>query len=268
MEDDRLVAGAFQGRANAHHRRRRVPEHRDAHAAPAQVAKRRSRLPGHAHDRRGRVVEDGPGDRVEAEDVDDRVHDEDVALADEGTERAATRGARRDDQLRDADGKGVHPGRAQEGSLRPAQAEHAVQVILEPEAEADCADPLCHQLDRGAAAARRLDLLELVARLAGHVLPRHVGARAGLSQDPRVDHDRPGAEPRQPLAHVRDLLALGVERPDQRDPRLVRHRFSITPARATPGCAPRPAPSGTPRARPRGARRRARTSARPSRPSP
>ena len=128
--------------------------------------------------------------------------------------------------------------------------------------------PSCHQLDRRASAPRRPDALQLVAPLPGHLLPRDVGARARLTQDPRVDHDRPDSEAHQSLAHVGDLVALRVERADQRDLWLVLHRPPVMPGRATPACAPRPAPSGTPPAPRRGARRTARTSARPSRRSP
>ena len=156
----------------------------------------------------------------------------------------------------------------QKSSLRPTQAEDSVQAAFEPEAKADRAHSLLHQLDRRPAASRRLDVLQLVAALAGHLLTGDVGARARLAQDPGVDDDRPDTQAGQSLAHVGDLVALRVERADQRDVRLVRHRPPVTPARATPACAPRPAPSGTPPAPRRDARHTARTSARPSPPSP
>ena len=268
MEDDRLVAGLLERVPDPHHRGGRVAEHGDADAPTGQVLERTPGVPGHAGDGRRRIVEDRPRDRVEPQDVDDGVHDEHVALAHEGAEGATARGARRHDHLRDADRERVHRRRAKQGAFRASQAEGAVEAALEPEAEADRTHALLHELDRRAPAARRLDPCQLVAGLARHLLPRDVGRSAGLAQDAGVDHDRPDAEARQPLAHVGDLGALRVERADERDMRLGFHRHPITPDRATPACVPRPAPSGTPRARPRGARRRARRSSRPSPPSP
>jgi hypothetical protein len=53
----------------------------------------------------------------------------------------------------------MHRGRSQEGSLRSTQTEHSVQAALEPEAKADRAHSLFHQLDCRAPASRRLDPL-------------------------------------------------------------------------------------------------------------
>ena len=78
--------------------------------------------------------------------------------------------------------------------------------------------------DRGSAAASALDPLELVPRRARNLVAGHVGLRARLSEDARVDHHRSGTEPGQSLAHVGDLVALRVERPDQQDGRA--HAFS------------------------------------------
>ena len=58
---------------------------------------------------------------------------------------------------------------------------------------------------------------------ADHLLARDVGPATGLAQDPRVDHDRPGAELGQAVADVLDLGALGIERPDQGDAQLRAH---------------------------------------------
>ena len=109
----------------------------------------------HAGDRRGGVVEDRARDLVEAEDVDHRVHDAYVALADERAERPPPRGAGRDDQLRHADRQRVHGGRAEQRPLRPAEAQHAMHAPLAVKPQHVAAHPLEHQRHRGAARPRR-----------------------------------------------------------------------------------------------------------------
>ena len=160
------------------------------------------------------------------EDVDDRVHHDDVALAHERAERPAPRGAGRDDQLRHADRERVHRRRAEQGALRATQAEHRLDPSLEPEPQAHRSHALEHQLHRGAAAPGRANPLEVVTAFARDLLAAHVGLGAGLAEDPRVDHDRARPERRQPLAHVGDLVALRVERADQRDAGRFRHARS------------------------------------------
>ena len=264
VEDHRLVPGALERGSDPHHRRRRVSEHRDADAAPAELGYGPARVAHHPRDGRSGVVEDGARDRIEAENVDDRVHDENVALADEGTERPAAGRARRDDHLGHADRQRVHGRRAEQRALGAAETQHPVDPSLQPEPQADGSHALDHQLDSRAAASRCLHLFELIAGFAGDVLAGDVSLDAGLAEDAGIDHDRPGPERDQPVAHISDLVGLRVQRPDQGDPRLLRHDSVITPGPAIPACAPRPAPSGTPPAQQRDARRRARTSSHPS----
>jgi hypothetical protein len=226
VEDDGLVSRRLERLADAHHRRCGVAEHRDPDRPGAEVPHRAAAGPRHPDHRGGRVVEHRPRDRVQPQDVDHRVHHDDVALADEGAEGAASRRAGGDDELRHADWERVHRGRAEQRPLRAAEAEHAVDPTFEPEPQADRAHAFEHQLHRRAAAPGGPDPLEVVARLLGDLLPADVGLRAGLAEDPGVDHDGARPERRQPFADVRDLVALRVERADERDPGRVRHARS------------------------------------------
>ena len=84
----------------------------------------------------------------------------------------------------------------------------------------DRAHALLHLLHRRPARARRAHVVELAARGPGNLGARHVCLAAdALAEDARVDHDRLTAERADPVAHVRGLLALGVERGYQRDSR-------------------------------------------------
>ena len=162
------------------------------------------------------------------EDVDDRVHDERRRVSPtKGPNGAAARRARRDDHLRDADRQRVHRRGPEQRALRAAEAEHAFDPPLEPEPQADRAHALDHQLDRRAAAACPSDPLQVVAALARHLLARHVGASSpGSPRMPESITTARAPSTAQPLAHVGDLVALRVERPDQRDARGVRHARS------------------------------------------
>ena len=175
----------------------------------------------------GGVVEHRPRDRVQPEDVDHRVHHDDVALADEGAEGAASRRAGGDDELRHADRERVHRRRAEQRALRAAEAEHAVDPPFEPEPQADGAHALVHQLDRRAAAPRRPDPLEVVPRLARDLLPASTSASVpGSPRIPESITTAPAPSAASRLADVVDLVALRVERADERDPRRVRHARS------------------------------------------
>ena len=201
-----------------------MAEHRDADAPAADRLERPPCVSRHADDRRSRVVEHGSRDRVEAEDVDDRMQHEDVALADERREGATSGCARRDDQLRNADRKCAHGRSAEDRTPSSAEAEGLVEPPLEPEPEADGPDALLHQLDSRAAAPRRANLVELVPALACDLGARDVrDAVLGLAENPGVDDDRNRIELAQAAADVLDLSPLRVERPDERDAGRVPH---------------------------------------------
>jgi hypothetical protein len=90
--------------------------------------------------------------------------------------------------------------------------------------EHDGADPFEHQLHGRAARPCAADLSQVVPRRARHVRARDVRLDpVGLAEDPRVDDQRARAERAQPVAHVADLGALGIEGADQRDAGILRH---------------------------------------------
>ena len=151
---------------------------------PPRLAHRLARVARHPGDGRGGIVEHRARDRIEAEDVDDRMHDEDVALADEGAERPPARRAWRNDQLGHADGKGVHGGRAEQCALGAAETQDSVDPPLQPEPKTDGAYALDHQLDRRAATSSRLHVLEVVAGLASDVV--RVTTSAVMPGSPRM----------------------------------------------------------------------------------
>jgi hypothetical protein len=145
MEDDRLVAGLDERVAHAHDARRRLPEHRHADAALAQLLDRPAALQDHPGHRGRRVVEDRARDLVEAEDVDHRVHDRHVALAHERAERPPAGGAGGDDQLRHPDRQRVHGRGTEQRALGAAQAQHAGDPALGVGAQHDRAHAFEHE---------------------------------------------------------------------------------------------------------------------------
>ena len=186
VEDHRRMAGREQALAQLHHARRGLPEHRHPDGALAEVADRAAAVARHADDRRGRVVEDRPGDRVQPEDVDHGVHHHRVGLAHERAELAPAGRARGHDQLRHADGERVHRARAHQAALGAAEAERAVEPALGEQAQADRPHAGEHPLDRGAARPGRTDALQVVTRRGGDVGVRDVGRDAArLAEDAR-----------------------------------------------------------------------------------
>ena len=93
--------------------------------------------------------------------------------------------------------------------------------------------------DRGPSANRRTTISRTPSRISATAAPREPAARTSssvvpagarrprarvtsaamprLAEDARVDHDGVDAERRQAVAHVGDLVTLGVERADERD---------------------------------------------------
>jgi hypothetical protein len=139
----------------------------------------------HSDDRRGGVVEDGSRDRIDAEDVDHRVHDAGVGVADEGTERPPAGCAGGDDQLRHADGQDVHSRSPEQRALGSTQAQRAVEAALRPEIEHHAPDAITHALDCGSPGAYAAELVDVVATGSRDLLPRDVGRPTGRRpQDP------------------------------------------------------------------------------------
>ncbi len=125
----------------------------------------------------------------------------------------------RDEQLRHADRQRLHRGRAEQAALGAAEAQHAVHAPVGELAHDDLAHALAHQRHGRAARARGPHVVELVPARARDRAPADVGRDRRLAEDPGVDHDGADAERRQAVAHVGDLVTLGVERADQRDRR-------------------------------------------------
>src|SRR5260370_3829740 len=81
---------------------------------------------------------------------------------------------------------------------------------------ADGPHAFTHHLDGASATARVANLVEAMTGRGGDLFPGHIGDGArGLAEDPRVDHDRIAAERADPVTHVLDLGALGVQGPYQ-----------------------------------------------------
>ena len=221
VEDNGLVAARLERRQHPHHGRRGVAEHRDPHAALAQVLRRAARVARHAHHGGGGVVEHGARDRVEPEDVGDRVHHERVALAHEGPERPPARGARRDDQLGHPHRQRGHRRRAEQRALGAAEAERAVQRGARPRAARAprARPPASARPPRRASPAARTSSSSRPAARATSARGTSASQPRALAEDAGVDHDRLTAERADAVAHVRGLVALGVERGYQRDPR-------------------------------------------------
>ena len=154
VEDHRLVAGATERLAQAHHARRRLAQHRDPDAVLAERARAPSRrrwtMPAIAAAALSKIGREMP---LQPEDVDDGVHHADVALADEVAEAAAAGRARRDEQLRHADRERLHRRRAQQRALGAAQAQHALHAALGELPHDDLAHALAHQRHGRAARA-------------------------------------------------------------------------------------------------------------------
>ena len=104
VEHEHLVAELLEPLAGGGDARRRDPEHRRRDQRLALDGERLSRC--HACDRAGGVGDDARGHRVDAGDVDDRVHHRDVDGSHIGS--CVSRGERRDHQLRDADRQCTH----------------------------------------------------------------------------------------------------------------------------------------------------------------
>ena len=122
-------------------------------------------------------------------------------------------------------GQRVHRARAHQPALGAAEAERAVEPALARTARRQTARTPASMRSTAAPrepAARTPS--SVVARRGCHLRVRDVGRDARrLAEDPRVDHDRPRAERAQPVADVGDLVTLGVEGADQRDPGILRH---------------------------------------------
>ena len=218
MEDHRLEAMPRERVADRHHALGGVAEHRDRDAALAVVGAQPVPVLQHAGHRRRDVVEDRRADRIEAEDVDDRVHDHHVARADE----------RPEPRCPDAIGVtmilGMPIGSMQRIALAPSTAPSAPPSVrrrrgaaLLEEIERQPLQAEQHAVHRFAAAARLAQRLDGRATEARHLGARDVGhdvERPG--EDARVGDEVADAERLQAITDIGDLRALGVEVPMRR----------------------------------------------------
>ncbi len=168
-----------------HHRRGGVAEHGDANAVLAQALHGPARIASHSHHGRGGVVEHGARDRVDPEDVGDRVHDEGVALADERAE------GRRPEALGDTISLGTPTGRPATAAA-PSRAPSAPPRHSTPSSRPSshsrsttARTPSLHLLDGRAA--------RTAARTASSSLP---AARATSARD--TSGSQPAGSPRMP----------------------------------------------------------------------
>src|SRR5258708_36660582 len=103
------------------------------------------------------------------------MHYEHVARIDERTERAAARGAWRNDDLRDSERKGVHGVSAEQNAFRPSQAKGSLQTAFGMQPQADSPHSLAHHLHGAPSAAGVTNVIQATAACGSHLLTAHIG---------------------------------------------------------------------------------------------
>ena len=120
-----------------------------------------------------------------------------IARAYERAEAPLARRDRRHDQLGYADRQHLGRRRAKHRALGATQAQQGVKTPCRVQLARQSLDAQQHVLDRRPARADRLQLLELIAGRAGHLLTCDVRLAAQrLAQDARIEYQR--AQPKRP----------------------------------------------------------------------
>jgi hypothetical protein len=242
VEDQDLVAGVGQEVAGLVDGRGGEAEH----GGRDELALRARRLRGalarvalrHTDDGRGGVAEHRAGDAVDPGDVDDRVHQRDVDLADVG--RHVARGHRGDQQLGHAHRQRLQGPGGHRRSAGAADRQQPVEAALVQEAPGDDRRPLRHGGHRGAAVAGVAQRPEVAPGRLGHLLGGDISQVGPVGERADVDHHGLAARVPDLVAEPAQLVGLGVQGSQQHDRRhgcLLRRRSS-SPTRWVVATAP------------------------------
>ena len=103
------------------------------------------------------------------------------------------------------------------GAARPAECTDRVETTLGVQSSNDLRSAAAHRLDRSGAIASVGERLHVLPRRSRDLLPRDVGHEPRHAEDARVDDHDLDARLGHAVAHVRVLVALRVERPEEDD---------------------------------------------------
>ena len=229
VEAEDLISSLLEPGLDRHGRGRGVAVDRNTHPGPRRRLRRHRRpCRGHADDATDGVGQNELCQGIQSEDVDDRVHDREVARARIDSERRASRGDGGHQHLGHADRQRPHRRAAHFGSLRPPQSDHPGDAPFSVERLQDLRRARRHganpAIPRLLLRHPRCEILPAFADLGRDRVRCDGGNRCGrirVRRDARVDDKRLVTARFDPIDHEGRFGALRIKCCDHNNRRCV-----------------------------------------------